>query len=38
VINASKILQDYWKRKRIVDSLVADETESHVLEQGWLLI
>lgn len=38
VINASKVLKEYWARKRIVGNLVADESELHVLEQGWLLI
>ncbi|KAJ5199824.1 hypothetical protein N7472_005028 [Penicillium cf. griseofulvum] len=38
VINASKILKEFWERKPIAGNLVVEESELHVLEQGWLLI
>ncbi|EAW12029.1 uncharacterized protein ACLA_007890 [Aspergillus clavatus NRRL 1] len=38
VINASWILQDYWKRKHGDGNLATAHSEIHVLEQGWLLI
>lgn len=37
VINASKILRDYWKRKQSGGNL-APESEFQVIEQGWLLV
>ncbi|KAJ5822641.1 hypothetical protein N7447_004981 [Penicillium robsamsonii] len=38
VINASRILHDYWKRKHFDSNLAPEESEFHVIEQGWLLI
>ncbi|KAL5364715.1 fungal-specific transcription factor domain-containing protein [Aspergillus floccosus] len=38
VINASKVLHEYWKRKHFDGDMASDASEFHVLEQGWLLI
>lgn len=38
VINASKILHNYWERAHFEKSLGAEESQLYVIEQGWLLI
>ncbi|OGM44250.1 hypothetical protein ABOM_007738 [Aspergillus bombycis] len=38
VINASKVLHEYWERRRFIDNSASEDSELHVLEQGWLLI
>lgn len=38
VINASKMLHDHWKQKHFDSNLASGESESYLIEQGWLLI
>lgn len=38
VITASKILHEYWRQKQRDGKLAMENSELHVIEQGWLLI